>query len=326
MVVAASSPSPGTPNMMLEICPLVPLTACMVRRNTAPGIICIPNTNGISSAIDSRPPIPGVTPTISPSSTASSISPMVWGEVSIAHSELNMISSMALTFPVPSAGGRLRHSCAPWEAGAAGSAEHCRTTPNRRASPRSENCVELRAPLLLLFGREHGGNHFLRIQDLRHARRVGGHIGARRQASLLGQLRLGIAAEHEVRRQQRRLRMRRLAADADRAEDQRDRIECPEIRGRGGEFGIDDEVRVVVELYGVFAGRDRTGKRKVAVGQYRLERGGEILCQLAALLLAVMGVERAQPFGVAFVDSDLPGPFWMLEEIVVGFRQVFFLD
>ena len=66
MVVAASSPSPGTPNMMLEICPLVPFTACMVSRNTAPGIISMPNTNGMASAIESRPPMPGVTPTTRP--------------------------------------------------------------------------------------------------------------------------------------------------------------------------------------------------------------------------------------------------------------------
>ncbi len=84
MVVAASSPSPGTPNMIEEICPLVPFTACMVSRNTAPGIISMPNTNGIASAIDSRPPMPGVTPTTRPIATASSISPIMWGEVSIA--------------------------------------------------------------------------------------------------------------------------------------------------------------------------------------------------------------------------------------------------
>src|SRR5882672_8400517 len=101
MVVAASSPSPGTPNMMLDICPLVPLTACMVSRNTAPGIICMPNTNGMASAIDSRPPIPGVTPTTNPSSTAMSISPMVWGEQSIAQSELNIMSIMAYEIRSP---------------------------------------------------------------------------------------------------------------------------------------------------------------------------------------------------------------------------------
>ncbi|MNP80791.1 hypothetical protein D3C76_1789860 [compost metagenome] len=41
-VVAASSPSPGMPNMMLEIWPLVPFTACIVSRKTAPAIMSMP--------------------------------------------------------------------------------------------------------------------------------------------------------------------------------------------------------------------------------------------------------------------------------------------
>ena len=39
---------------------IVPLTACMVSRKTAPGIMSMPNTNGMASAIDRRPPMPGV--------------------------------------------------------------------------------------------------------------------------------------------------------------------------------------------------------------------------------------------------------------------------
>ena len=83
-MVAASSPSPGTPNMMEEICPLVPLHACMVSRNTAPATISIPKTKGIASAIDNLPPMPGVTPTISPQKHADQHQPHNLGDVSIA--------------------------------------------------------------------------------------------------------------------------------------------------------------------------------------------------------------------------------------------------
>ena len=53
-------------------------------QETAPSFMSIPNTKGMASAIDSRPPIPGVAPTMRPISTAISMMPIIRGDVSIA--------------------------------------------------------------------------------------------------------------------------------------------------------------------------------------------------------------------------------------------------
>ncbi len=61
-MVAASSPVPGTPNRIDEICPLVPVTACMASRKTAPAIIGCPKMKGMVTAMAKRPPRPGTAP------------------------------------------------------------------------------------------------------------------------------------------------------------------------------------------------------------------------------------------------------------------------
>ena len=64
--VAAESPSPGTPNRMDVMSPVVAATECMPRRkaNASTGVIV--NTNGSIRARLAAPPIPGRSPTTNP--------------------------------------------------------------------------------------------------------------------------------------------------------------------------------------------------------------------------------------------------------------------
>src|SRR5499426_1828154 len=97
---------------------------------------------------------------------------------------------------------------------------------------RPEDVLEQPLPFLLLVPGEDSGNDFSVLQPLAHIGGIDRHVLAGRHAAALGQELLGLAAEHEVRAQQGGLGMRRLRTDADRAEEQRDRIKRPEIDGR----------------------------------------------------------------------------------------------
>ena len=73
-------------------------------------------------------------------------------------------------------------------------------------------------------------------------RRVRRHIVARRQAAELGDELLALLADHEVGRQARRVRVRRLRVHADLAEHQRDRIDRPDIDRAAGELHVIDRL------------------------------------------------------------------------------------
>src|SRR5262245_23580681 len=90
---------------------------------------------------------------------------------------------------------------------------------------RLENVLEQPLPLLLLFPGEDSGNDFPSLQHLAHMRRIDRYIPSGWHAPALGEELLGLPAEDEVGREQRGLGMRRLRADAHRAEEQGDRIE-----------------------------------------------------------------------------------------------------
>src|SRR2546425_1780607 len=88
---------------------------------------------------------------------------------------------------------------------------------------RPEDVLEQPLPFLLLFPGEDSGNDFAVLQHVGDMGRVDRHVRPGRQAAAPGEELLGLAAEHEVRRELRGLGMRRLCADADRAEEQRHR-------------------------------------------------------------------------------------------------------
>src|SRR5262249_11416865 len=104
---------------------------------------------------------------------------------------------------------------------------------------RPEDVLEQPLPFLLFVPGEDSGNDFSILQPLAHVGGIDRHVVAGRHAAALGQELLGLAAEHEVRAQQGGLGMRRLRTDADRAEEQRHRIERPEIDGRAGQLDVD---------------------------------------------------------------------------------------
>src|SRR6266487_2966847 len=191
---------------------------------------------------------------------------------------------------------------------------------------RLEDVLEQPLPFLLLVPGEDSGNDFSVLQPLAHVGGIDRHVVAGWHAAARGQELLGLAAEHEVRAQQGGLGMRRLRTDADRAEQQRHRIERPEIDGRAGQLHVDGQRRIIVEREPIFARADRTCEREVAVDHHRLEHRRDILEQLLAAFLAVVDDHRAQPFVVGVVDGDLAGPFLAVEEFLVTLRQLRWLD
>ena len=71
--VAADSPSPGTPNRIEVMSPVVAATECMPSRNANASTGLILNTNGSISASVAAPPMPGSRPTTKPSAIPTSI-------------------------------------------------------------------------------------------------------------------------------------------------------------------------------------------------------------------------------------------------------------
>src|SRR5215469_9716560 len=104
---------------------------------------------------------------------------------------------------------------------------------------RFEDVLEQPLPFPLLFPDEDSGNDFSVLQPLAHVGGIDRHVVTGWHAAARGQELLGLAAEHEVRAQQGGLGMRRLRTHADRAEEQRDRIERPKIDGRARQLHVD---------------------------------------------------------------------------------------
>src|SRR5215831_9520417 len=105
----------------------------------------------------------------------------------------------------------------------AGTSRAMRMGGRMSASP--EESVEGALPLLLLVRAEQHRDHLPALELLHDAGRVARHVGARGQPAELHEERLAFLAEHEVGGKPRRIGMRRLRADADLAEKQRDRVE-----------------------------------------------------------------------------------------------------
>src|SRR5882762_10777727 len=105
--------------------------------------------------------------------------------------------------------------------------------------PRLEDFLEQPLPFLLLVPGEDSGNDCPLLQHLADAWGIDRHVRPRRHAAAPGQELLGLAAYDEVCTEQRGLGMRRLCADADRAEEQRDRVERPDIDRRAGHLHIE---------------------------------------------------------------------------------------
>src|SRR6202035_1891723 len=82
-------------------------------------------------------------------------------------------------------------------------------------SPPLEQFVEPLLPFVLFIGRQQHGDDFLLVDGGHDTGRVGFDVGAGRDAAEFCQEGLRLLAEQKVRRQERRVRMRRLGADAD---------------------------------------------------------------------------------------------------------------
>jgi len=117
----------------------------------------------MARAIDRRPPMPGVAPTARPISTATSIRPMMCGEVSIATSELNMMSIMRVyrgnSGPLVGSGCvDVKHEAAAWAIGGAvaGLQNEVRQTRCHRRGP-SRVLLDPEMVFPRCDGRRHGG-------------------------------------------------------------------------------------------------------------------------------------------------------------------------
>src|SRR5207249_9361190 len=72
----------------------------------------------------------------------------------------------------------------------------------------------------------------------------------------------------------------------------------------------------------IFPRPNRACQRKMSIDQHRLQRARQFPEQCFASLLAIMHDHGAQPFVIGVVESDLAGPFLVLEEFLVALRQL----
>src|SRR5262249_2031870 len=112
---------------------------------------------------------------------------------------------------------------------------------------RPEDVLEQPLPFLLLVPGEDSGNDFSILQPLAHLGGIDRTFVEGRQTATLGHELLGRRHEDEVRARQGGLGNGPRRTDADRAEQQRDRIERPEIDGRAANLPVDGKRRVIVE-------------------------------------------------------------------------------
>ena len=117
--------------------------------------------------------------------------------------------------------------------------------------------------------------------------------------------------------------MGRLGVHRHLAEEQGHRVHHPE-GGRGAREGhVVGQHGVIVERHRIFARSHGAGRRQMAVEHGDLEGGDQILQQLAALVLPVMGEHGVHPFIVRALDGDAAHPFLLGQELLVGLGQVF---
>src|ERR1700730_796158 len=84
---------------------------------------------------------------------------------------------------------------------------HLRVTEHWQSSPPLEQLVEALLPFVLFVGRKQHGDDFLLVDGSDDAGRIGFDVGAGRDATEFCEEGLGLLAEQEVRRQERRVRM-----------------------------------------------------------------------------------------------------------------------